>query len=135
MSLERIDNDKGYFPQNCKWATMKEQQRNKRSNVRVAHNGRMVTIAELSEIVGVDRKTLEKRVRKYKITGERLFQKSCIRKGNDHPRSKLTQDQITALKKDAASMCGKYGYKAALSRKYNTSDSNVEFILNGRTWK
>ncbi len=31
-TLERIDNDKGYFPENCKWATMIEQNQNKRNN-------------------------------------------------------------------------------------------------------
>ena len=30
LTLERIDNDKGYFPDNCKWATMKEQRNNSR---------------------------------------------------------------------------------------------------------
>ena len=39
MTLERIDNDKGYFKENCKWATKAEQERNKTTSVFVIHSG------------------------------------------------------------------------------------------------
>ena len=39
-SLERVDNDKGYSPENCKWATTKEQGKNKRQSVGISgHKG------------------------------------------------------------------------------------------------
>ena len=47
FSLERIDNNKGYSPENCKWASREEQQNNKRSNVLVQSDGKVMTLAQL----------------------------------------------------------------------------------------
>jgi len=53
MSLDRIDNRKGYSKENCRWATRKEQQNNTRTNVRISHNGETKTVAEWCETLGL----------------------------------------------------------------------------------
>lgn len=49
LTIERIKNSSGYSPDNCRWATMKEQQRNRRSNHLVTAFGETKTITEWTE--------------------------------------------------------------------------------------
>lgn len=46
MTLDRIDNDKGYCQSNCRWATRMEQARNRRSNVLCFYDGVTKSVTE-----------------------------------------------------------------------------------------
>jgi hypothetical protein len=53
MSLDRIDNDGDYEPNNVRWATRIEQQRNTRSNRYVTVDGERLCLAAAAERLGI----------------------------------------------------------------------------------
>lgn len=54
-TVDRIDNNRGYTPQNCRWATRAEQTRNRRNCGRCTVNGETLTRTEWRERFGVSR--------------------------------------------------------------------------------
>ena len=61
-TLDRIDNDGPYSPENCRWATRKEQCRNRKSNARVTIDGETMTKVEWVEKSGINPNTIQSRI-------------------------------------------------------------------------
>lgn len=61
-SLDRIDNDGDYSPDNCRWVTNIEQGNNKSDTVFVEYNGIKKTIRQWSDFTGISYKTLRQRL-------------------------------------------------------------------------
>lgn len=62
LTIERKNNHKGYTPDNCKWATHKEQCRNRRSNRRLTLGGITRLLIEWAEETGIPMKHIHKRL-------------------------------------------------------------------------
>lgn len=61
-SLDRIDNDGPYSPENCRWASIKEQNRNTRHLRILELNGERRCLTEWAERLGISRATLSDRI-------------------------------------------------------------------------
>ena len=49
LSLDRIDNNKGYYPKNCRWVTQKIQNNNKRNNLLISYKGKIQSLKQWCE--------------------------------------------------------------------------------------
>ncbi len=63
-SLDRIDNNRGYEPDNVRWSTRTEQGRNKRNNHLLTLDGETRCVSEWAEVIGIRATTLFRRIRK-----------------------------------------------------------------------
>ena len=72
MSLDRIDNNKGYSKENCRWATIAQQNRNTKQNVFITHNGKTMCMKDWSYETGIPYPTIQDRVKRNKTPAEIL---------------------------------------------------------------
>lgn len=73
MTLDRIDNNRGYEPGNCRWVDMKVQNRNRRGNVWLVYRGTQMCLKDACASAGVSQDSVIRKVRAESITHQAAF--------------------------------------------------------------
>ena len=93
LTLERIDNSKGYSKENCRWATNMEQQRNKSNNRWLEYQGKQVHLAELVRITGLSKQVISYRLAKGMTADE------AVADARNSPYGRSTDPRCIAARK------------------------------------
>jgi len=83
LTIDRIDYNGNYEPSNCRWITIIEQSRNKRSNRLLEYKGEVKSLIEWCEILGLKYSTIRARLNKYHWSVEKSFNKPIKKHNNE----------------------------------------------------
>jgi len=88
-SIDRLDTNKGYYKENCRWATSKQQNNNKRNNKYIQFQGRIQTIREWCTELKLDYAIVMYRIYKQKYSVEKAFYRKDLINNTRHHNSIL----------------------------------------------
>lgn len=74
LTIDRIDTNLGYSPDNCRWVTMKEQSNNTRKNLEIEYNGETHTFSEWMDILKLNSSTIYTRIHLLGWSIEKAFE-------------------------------------------------------------
>lgn len=132
-AIDRIDNEKGYCPENCRWATQKEQQRNKRNNRLVTLNGETKTLAEWSEITGINHGVLWNRIFHLGWSIEKAF--ATPPHGNTYHKPRVDKMKAVHQCDEDGNILATFASIKDASETTGINRSNISSVIHGRRKK
>lgn len=132
LSIDRINNDLGYSPENCKWSSTFEQARNRRNTVYHTINGIKKPLIDWCVEMGLDFHMVTQRIYRgstveQALSGPRVPKYTT---GQKRPGAKLDEDAIRFIRKHRGAMTLKQ-----LSEKFGVVTSVIHRIQVGTKWK
>lgn len=141
LSIERINNNLGYKPANCKWGTRQEQNNNTRRNRRITSAGETLTIAQWAERLDIDADTIYTRLFRGVPAASVLQPVWSVRKLRDkasyaHGEALGKSAKLTRCKAEFIRVVCAIGAKPKMiAPLFGISHWNVYDILRGRSWR